>query len=523
MKASQHSGKTTNDAYSPRGVSLDFVNLAMRFASRETRFGLVLRALHFFSRSGTGAAALRSLIEELSPVTLVNLSYQSDWLFSGSKSPAVVLFAGRQSSGRAEITTVQVPWSPAGAQTHTIEIAREDVVTLPLAVWQKTPEFLKAAFFGLRRDLAVLDKLTSNHALLGERLNGLGTKLRAGLIVGNRSQDSRFLHDLPLLTKNDLKPFSVPRDLFSYYDERAQWPRSRDTYRAPLLLIREYLESDGRPVTAVSDRDVVFTNAFFGASLPAGGSEMGLILAAILHSSLASWFFLMTSSTFGLWKRRVLIGDVESLPIPDFETSSHSEASRHLLKIAHELQRRLPEDKDRQELDESVFDLYGLDPADRIVARDGLFRARWQWKTGKRQSAATADIDPHVLAYADAFLKTIDTWLSATKRRRMRGQIFDFPASAPLRVARFVIEEHRGPSVAEVIQPDGSLRDVLLRIGERLDVQLGASLIGHRTLRVYGPDEVVIIKPAARRHWMEVSALEDADAVIADSVSGIIE
>ena len=123
----------------------------------------------------------------------------------------------------------------------------------------------------------------------------------------------------------------------------------------------------------------------------------------------------------------------------------------------------------------------------------------------------------------DAFLATIDTWLSATKRRRMRGQIFNFPASTPLRVVRFVIEEHSSPSMAEIINPDGSLRDVLRRIGERLDVQLGASIIGHRTLRVYGPNEVVIVKPASRRYWMEVSALEDADAVIADSVSGIIE
>ena len=521
-RAARRSGKTSNDIRSPRGVSLNFVNRAMRFASDETRFGLVLSAVQFFGRSGTGAAVSRNLIENLSPVTLVNLSYQSGWLFSRGNLPAVVLFARHRSSDRDEITTVQVPWSPASAQTHTFEIARDDIVTLPLAVWQKKPEFLKAAFFGLRRDLGLLEKLTSNHASLGDRLSRLGTKLRLGLKVGDRSRDSSFLNDLPLLTKAGLKPFSVSEDLSLYNGEGALWPRSRDTYRAPLLLIREFLD-DGRPIAAVSNRDIVFTDAFFGVALPTERSETALILAAILNSSLASWFFLMTASTFGLWMQRVLLRDIEHMPIPDFETLSHSEVGLRLARVAQELQRRPPEDNNWRELDEAVFDLYGLDPADRIVARDGLFRARWQWKTGKRQSAAAADIDPHVLAYADAFLKTIDTWLSATNRRRMRCQIFDFPASAPLRVARFVIEERRGPSVAEVIQPDGSLRDVLRRIGKGLDVQLGASLIGQRTLRVYGPDEVIIVKPAARRHWMEVSALEDADAVIADSVSGIIE
>ena len=39
-------------------------------------------------------------------------------------------------------------------------------------------------------------------------------------------------------------------------------------------------------------------------------------------------------------------------------------------------------------------------------------------------------------------------------------------------------------------------------------------------LRVHGRREVVMIKPNARRHWMGVSALEDADAVIVESFSG---
>ena len=63
-------------------LSLDFLHRARDFASYRTRFGLVLSAVQFFSRSATGAAVLRELIDELSPVTLVNLCYQSSWLFS---------------------------------------------------------------------------------------------------------------------------------------------------------------------------------------------------------------------------------------------------------------------------------------------------------------------------------------------------------------------------------------------------------------------------------------------------------
>ena len=523
VRAARRSGNNRNDIRSPRGVSLDFVNNAMRFASSETRFGLVLSAIQFFGRSGTGAATVRQLIENLSPITLVNLSYQSGWLFSRGNLPAVVLLARHRPSDDTEITAVQVPWSPVGARTHTFEISRDDIVTLPLADWRRKPEFLKAAFFGSRRDLALLDKLTTDHASLVDRLSEFDTKLRAGLKLGNQSRDSRFLHGLPLLTKADLRSSSVPDDLALYDGEEAERPRNRDTYRAPLLLIREFLNSDGRPIAAMSNRDVVFTDAFFGAALPADRTGMGGIIAAILNSSLASWFFLMTASTFGLWMRRVLLRDIEYMPIPDLGTLSTTEASRRLAGFAQELQTSPTEDNRWRELDEAVFDLYKLDNADRVVVRDGLFRATWQWKAGRILSTDAAEIEPHVLAYAKTFLTTVDAWLSAANRRHMRGEVFDLPKFAPLRVVRFVIEEGPGPSVTRVTQLQGSLRDILDRIGERLDVQLGTSLVGQRAVRVYGPDEVVIIKPAARRHWMGVTALEDADAVIADSISGIAE
>ena len=87
-----------DSAQPPRGESLDFVFRAMDFASDETRFGLVLSAVQFFSRSTTGATASRRLVEALSPVTLVNLANQSTWLFPRGNMPAVVLLARRRDS-----------------------------------------------------------------------------------------------------------------------------------------------------------------------------------------------------------------------------------------------------------------------------------------------------------------------------------------------------------------------------------------------------------------------------------------
>ena len=291
-------------------------------------------------------------------------------------------------------------------------------------------------------------------------------------------------------------------------------------YRAPLLLVKEFLGGGPRPVAAVADRDLVFTEAYFGAALPPAQRQIARLLAGVLSSALVSWFFIMTASEFGLWKRRLFLQDVALLPTPDLEKTVSSAPGRQILELEATFRTRAPNDTDWASLDEAVFDLYALDGADRIVVRDGLFRASWQWKPGRDASVQPADIEHHVSGYARAFLATIDVWLSARNRRRMCAEVFNLPQRDPLRVVRFVIEEKPGPSRVEVLRPDGELGELLARIGERLNVRLANSLIGERELQVHGRNEVVIIKPAARRHWMGVSALEDADAVIAESVAG---
>ena len=279
-----------------------------------------------------------------------------------------------------------------------------------------------------------------------------------------------------------------------------------------------------RPVVAVADRDTVFTDSFYGAALPSMGSEAAYLVTAILSSSIASWFFLMTASTFGLCMRRIKCRDIECLPVPDLEKALSSEDGQRLTELALKLHRNPPRDADWRALDDAVFNLYGLDDADRTVALDGQFRASWQWKAGRNASVEAANVS-HVSNYARAFQAAVSVWLSAANQRHMRGEVFDLPERAPLRVVRFVLEERSDlpePSRLEVIPPDGDLKDVLARIGERLEVSLASSMVGQRELRVHGRNEVVIVKPAARRHWMGVSALEDADSVIAESLSGTV-
>ena len=505
----------------PRGEGLDFVLRAAEFSHERTRFGVILSAMPFFSRSGTGMAAAQHVMRLLAPVTLVNLSNLCSWLFATATMPAVVLFARHRPQRSDQVTVVQIPWTASGARTHSFEVSPSNIIKLTLTDIEKQPLKLKAAAVGRRRDLLLLDTLVKDYLSLGERLAQLDTKFHDGLTRGNpdnQTRDARELKGLEILQSNDIQHFFIPDDLPVFNQSKAQWPRSRDTYKAPLLIVKEMLMGGPRAVVAVSERDLVFTDVYFGVSLPSTHRQTAHLLAAILSSSLASWFFAMTASEFGIWKRRLLMRDVGFLPTPDFKQAVRSEPGQRLLQMKKK--RHDVAEENWSTLDEAVFDLYGLDASDRVVVSDGLLRAGWQWEEGREQSVAPADIQSDMTRYAAVFLTVIGGWLSARKKRRMRAEVLDLPRHTALRVVRFVLEDGAGDCNVEVVQPEGELSEVLNHIGKRLKVKLATALSGARELRIHGRNEVVIIKPAARRYWMGIAALEDADAVVAESFTG---
>ncbi len=515
---------------SPRGPSLDFIWRGRDFARADTRFGVLVSAAPFFARSATGLKAVQDAVERLGAVTLFNLSEISSWLFDKANMPAVALLArhreDRTDAVEGAMEVVQVRRSREGDRSRTIDIAPSDVATLPFASWKRNQGLLKAAFLGGKHDLLLLDALWERHRCLEEQLDTLGTKLASGLKRGNLGKDANHLKGLPFLSTGEIGPFSIPANLPRFEKKRAERPRERSIYRAPLLVTRESMGgggrglADGRPVTAVSERDIVYKDGYWGVSFAGGEPGVAYLLAGILGSAVASWYLLMTGSAFGIWKRILRRADIAALPLPDLEAAIGTEAGARVVRNLRRIHGRPPDDQDWRTLDEAVFDLYELDEEERIVVKDGRRCATWQWAAGRDEADRAAEYE-QMKQYAEAFCLSMDTWFQAADERRFRAEVYDLDSAEPLRVVRFALEDHPPPSrTVRIPHSKMCLADLLADIDSRLGISVGEQLVGLRELRIHDRREVVIVKPAARRFWLRVSALDDARAVLAESFTG---
>lgn len=502
--------------------SLDFVDRAMDYASESTRFGLVLAARHFFGRTPRTRQTLRRLLSRLAPVTLVNLSNLKGWLFEGVDMPAIVLFARQRKwvGNPNEIAAYQVPWTAAGKDSHTFQVGYSNRVTIPLDYWTDRPECLKAVLFGGRYDADLLRRLNERYRPLDEALTRLGTKFWRGLTATNsKGQDAKFLNGLPFLEAvSGLKPYSVPAELSPFSSPFARRSRSRSVYSAPLLLLKEgaNAEHEGRLTATVADEDVVFSQSFYGAPVGEAHRDAAWLMAGILGSSLASWFFLMAAQDFGLWISRVTLADVNQLPVPDVEAALASQPGQRVVALA---QAGPVKEDEWHLLDQAVLDLYDLHADDRVAVRDGLIRAGWQWRAGRDRSVAAAVPDVHVRRYASVFMSVIYRLQQAGKKNCIRAEVYDLPEGEAVRVVRFVLEPGYRRPRSEVVPPSGGLQKLLGRIGAGLNVS-STDLATADEVQRYGDEEIVVVKPAAVRHWMDVCAMRDAGRAVADSMGG---
>ena len=508
-----------NRARSPRGQSFDFANRAKEFACDNARFGMLLSANPFFAASETGRKAAQDLVQSLSPVTLIDLSSQK-WLFRNAQMPAMGLIARYRPQQEPEkMALVRVPWSHAAKSGHTLKVASSDVKMLHLESWRRNPGLFKSGFVGRLHDHLLLEDLVERHRPLKTRLADIGTAFHLGLTRGKGSGDVTHLSNMPLLDKTRLRRFSLQTaDLPRFEEQNAERPRDPRIYRAPLLIVRENLRKSPRPVVAVADTDIVYTKSFYGVPFRFEHRNLANLLAGILSSSYAAWHLYTAGPDLGVWKRRVLEGTANAVPMPDLVEAEATMSGRRVADIVKEFQQRQgdddPADDDYEELDAAVAELYGFSASERMVIQDGLLRASWDWQKGWLESDRPVGT-AHLRAYAEAFVSKFDAWFQAAKKRRLCATVYETTALEPIRVIRFVLQRRAPPSkVRSVASSDpmaGVLADACMRLNEPSAMD---DFARNGEVQLENEREIVVAKPSARRHWLAVNALADARAAL---------
>lgn len=515
-----------------------FLNLAARLAGDHGRIGMVMKATPFFSKDTHAIAARSSLLQRLAPAALINLSYlRREELFPDATGPALLFLARCSLSvSKDRLLVGSIPWTPDFRRTGVFHVGPGEIRSIPLEHVLAVPPFLKAATFGTVRDGWLIERLEREHPTLADVLDQIGILSRAhrgqGFKVKGRGQTGspKDYFDLKVVTPENFTPFRLRKPLDSFDHETLHRPRNPAIFKGPLLLCSkvgsEAGAQRGRYSAATVEKDHLYTQGFFGISFASADKRYAYLLSGILNSSLTAFQFALGGPTWGLERPTVEPHDLLSLRVPHFPEVDEEQVQAVIQ--AERMVAAAPDDVDHlRALDRAVFDLYDLEPEERVLAEGGVDRARYLIFENRKERCGfvlpPAQVD--LRAYARRLVTAVNAYLRARGERHLEAMIYpkaitpaDWAGGIPgVTAVRFVMA-HGAPS-SEAIVRDGDAADLATLaavLRGRFEADVPPYLNERRQLRIYGEDDLFILKPAEVRYWTQTAGLNDADVILAD-------
>jgi hypothetical protein len=515
-----------------------FLNLAVRLAGDDGKVGMVMKATPFFSKDPHAIAARSGLLPRLAPVALINLSYlRREDLFPDATGPALLFLARcALSASKERLLVGSIPWTPDFRRTGVFHVGPGEIRSIPLERVLTIPPFLKAATFGTVRDGWLVERLEREFATLGNALDriGIGSRTHRGqgfkVKGAGQTESPKDYFDLEVVTPKNFTAFRLQRELDAFTHATLHRTRRRAIFKGPLLLCSkvgsEAGAQRGRYSAAVTETDLLYTQGFFGISFADADKRYAYLLSGILNSSLTAFQFALGGPTWGLERPTVEPHDLLSLRVPHF---SHLDDTQIEAVIAAE--RAAAAEPDRPDLvaalDHAVFDLYDLEPEERVLAADGVDRARYLIFENRKERCGfvVPPSQPVLSAYAGQLVSAVNAYLRARGERHLQALIYpksmtatDWARGIPgVAAVRFVMASGAPNSDAVVRTGDAADLDALAEmLRGRFELDVPPYLNERRQLRIYGNDDLFILKPAEVRYWTQTAGLNDADIILAD-------
>lgn len=491
------------------------------FSNENTQIGLILHGRSFFSNSSEAIEAKKALLEYFKPRVIINLSkLYRDHLFPNSEAPAMILIAEGQRSEARDSCYFICPKRSLEYRKHGIlEIGSEDIKKLSVHAIASDPDMMKVATWGSPRDMQLIQNLRAAFSSIEDVV---GHAPKNGIKVGNKSgkKDKDVpgeLNHKPWLSSGTMPKYKIKlEDLEHFPYTKVEAPRDPQIYRGPLVLIPERVEPKG-VYSAFSSDDLVYTTSYFGISIPKSLVNLAHYLNGIINSSLASYFLFMTASSWGVERKKLMLQDLVRLPIPQ-PNDSNEQIFEQILAI----ERQLPENYGspteiqlKRQLDEAIFDLYGLDEIERVLVEDTISITIDLYMNRERSVALQRPQIPELELYAIKLISVIQPFLQTLRERVLVADVIEVSKS-PLQVVKFSFLPAPGrEQIVQSTQAQG-LKVVLSQIAEQLPKQIADRIFTRRDLRIYSGQDIYIIKPAQKRYWSRSAGLNDADLILSE-------
>ncbi|MDI1444691.1 N-6 DNA methylase [Polyangium sp. 6x1] len=473
-----------------------------------------------FNRSKVIERYRKRLFTQFAVTEIANLSALRFGLFSKSLAPSCVITMQAQSPARDHEVLYYSTKQRDDASDERVVIEPHDIHFVKNDQCATDPWLWSVLTWGGNRDLELIHRLRQQPHTLGTLKSREGWIGGEGYKRGNRKLIMEDLADgtyAIVKPGHHLLPFEILDSLEPNWDPAFDDGHfvNKGIFNAPILLMGKSCTVEHGFRSAIVDRRAIFpASSVYGMHFPEKDRAIAEATCAVMGSSVARYFFTLTSGRVAFYRPEVLVKELLCMPIGD-----PSAASDVMQRIGyHELAANAsnPDTVAGQWLGLREFDWLLIDDFCRVTLAD--FR---QPHLGVGKAPASHDV---LMRYCETFVRCIGAGFS----KKASATLFSIPnQDFPVRLVAIHLGVARD-GVEICHDTDSQLIARLQRLNDILLSQRRKSggIFYQATARVYDSVQVgarrvptvYLVKPNRMRYWTGSRALRDADDVAADII-----
>lgn len=537
-------------------LSQAFVHLSIALLKVGGRAGLLLSSGVLFKHQPNSRAFRHAWLGAVALQHVVNFAHVRHVFFTGSHreaqgvAPFVSVVSDKRSSRLTEKHRFPY-WSAKRTvsveNTQAIILNRGDLHYLDQMECLENDKLWKIYWWGGRRDKILIKTLERHPPLIDllESAPPAAITSGYGFLEGNHHYPSDWLSGYKELPVSQLVFCgSLKVETLVTPPKRVARRGQREVYEGSRLLIRRGVPMGGELSVRLEDKPYTFRHSIFGFRLEGLTEWQRRTVAGVFASSLARYYLFCSSGSWGMWHDELLIETVAAMPVR-FPAKEH-DAGRVVDVVARlqslelqpegmellgqSAQRALPGLK--RELDDAIFDLYGLDEAERDLVNDmcslglDLFYRHQNsdavaeialpaqhWGNAADVAGSTGGLG----AYIRVFLQQWNLELEPSGEFAWR--VLSPPSQAPLLAIMFETRSKGNARQSFGTTDRLAWKTVLQKLAENAVMPFACSQVLVDTFfRSVSEHEIFIVKRNELRFWTKSAAREDAEATLLQSM-----
>lgn len=419
-----------------------------------------------------------------------------------------------------------------------VVIDSSDVKYLPREACQKSDTRIwKIAMWGGNKDIALIEKLMRYETTVNSFIKTENCSYGVGFQPYNTSTNRPIINneiaDIPYIKpENIIRYFSSSNQKcnikyalkdketialnLKYYGVKSieEIPRlnifrregAKEVYSGPMLLIKEGL-TNKRICASVLPESTTFNSTVLGIK-SVKINDLRL-LSALINSRLATYYLLMTSSSWGMERERIKPNEVYSFPIVmNGESIELINKLHESIEKTNEFEENIIKDIE-DKLDSIIESQYQLSKKEMALIND-FVNVTTSLLYDKENSEALFP-ESNFCKYVEMLKSELNDFLENSDLCA-NGTTYTISPHASLAVVKISLEQYN----CENIESAENIDAVLSLLSKKLWEAKGQNIFFRKKLTYYDENNIYIIRPNQKRFWTESMAMEDALEIILD-------